>query len=307
VETLTSTTEVSQIKITAEQFEEDCTRLSTHIIRKGKQYKGIYAIPKNGMYVAHYLSKHLGIPIVQFPGPEILVVDDLVDSGHTLRDFPYDKAVLYVKNGNVDKVTYFVEAWSSSPWIKFFFEKDTDIQEHIRRMLEYIGEDPTREGLIDTPKRVVKSWSRLYGGYKQKAEDILTTTFAEIGDYDQMVVLRDIDFFSTCEHHMINFSGRAHVAYLPDNKVVGISKLARLVDMHARRLQIQERMTNDIAQDLQRILQPKGVAVLVEGGHFCMKARGVEQLNSVMVTSKLTGCFKEEPATRAEFFKLIGK
>lgn len=175
----------------------------------------------------------------------------------------------------------------------------------VKEMLKYIGEDPEREGLRDTPKRVVRSWDKLYGGYKQTAESILGTSFTEYGNYDEMIVLKDIDFFSTCEHHLLPIIGRAHVAYIPDGKVVGISKLARLVEMHARRLQIQERMTSDIAMDLQRILQPRGVAVLIEAQHYCIKARGIEKVNSLMVTSKLLGVFKESPTAKEEFLSVI--
>lgn len=180
-----------------------------------------------------------------------------------------------------------------------------NVEHSIRDILTYLGENPDREGLVDTPKRVRKSWDRLYGGYKLTAEQILGTSFDEFGDYDEMVLLKDIDFFSTCEHHMLPFVGKAHVAYIPDKRVVGISKLARLVEMHSRRLQIQERMTADIANDIERILHPLGVAVLVEGQHYCIKARGIEKINSIMSTSKLTGAFKNDNSCRNEFLRLV--
>jgi GTP cyclohydrolase IA len=186
------------------------------------------------------------------------------------------------------------------------FNSDAENIEHkIKDILAYIGEDPSREGLLDTPKRIRKSWETLYGGYKQKAEDILKVAFSEIGDYDEMIVLKDIDFFSTCEHHMLPFWGKAHVAYIPNKKVVGISKLARLVEMHARRMQIQERMTADIANDIQRCIEPLGVAVFIQAQHFCIKARGVQKINSIMETSKLIGVFKEFESTRDEFFNMV--
>jgi GTP cyclohydrolase IA len=187
-----------------------------------------------------------------------------------------------------------------------FASSSQNVEHSIRTILIYLGQDPDREGLRDTPRRVVKSWIKLYGGYTQNAEDILKTSFKEYGDYDEMIVLKDIDYFSTCEHHMLPFSGKAHIAYIPNKKVVGISKLARLVEMYARRLQIQERMTADIACDIERILEPRGVAVLMEGQHYCIKSRGIEKINSVMVTSKLTGVFKE-PAARSEFLSFIGR
>lgn len=173
------------------------------------------------------------------------------------------------------------------------------------QLFKFVGEDPNREGLCGTPHRVVRSWEKLCGGYQQDAETVLGTCFSEFGDYDEMILLKDIDFFSTCEHHLLPFYGKAHVAYLPDKRVVGISKLARLVEMHSRRLQIQERMTADIANDIARILNPLGVAVLVEAQHFCIKARGVEKINSIMTTSKLIGVYKEHAAARSEFFSMV--
>ena len=185
------------------------------------------------------------------------------------------------------------------------FANPENAEHSIRELLIYLGQNPDREGLKETPKRVIKSWDKLYGGYKLTAEQVLGTIFEDYGNYDEMIILKDIDFFSTCEHHMLPFMGKAHIAYIPDKKVVGISKLARLVEMHARRLQIQERMTADIANDLQRIIAPIGVAVLIEGQHYCIKARGVEKINSIMTTNKLTGVFKTESAARNEFLSLI--
>ena len=174
-------------------------------------------------------------------------------------------------------------------WIKFPWEKDAGIEENIVRILQFIGEDPKREGLLDTPKRVVRSWDKLYGGYKENPKDILKTTFNE--NYDEMVLLKDIELYSTCEHHLLPFYGKIHIAYIPDKKVVGISKLARLAECFSRRLQIQERLVNQIADALQEILQPKGVAVICEAKHFCMTSRGIEKQNSNMITSALRGAF----------------
>lgn len=182
-----------------------------------------------------------------------------------------------------------------------------DAEDSVKTILRFLGEDPSREGLVDTPKRVRKSWEKLYGGYKLKAEDVLGTSFSEYGSYDEMILLKDIDFFSTCEHHLLPFTGKVHIAYIPKQKVVGISKLARLVEMHARRLQIQERMTADIAKDIERILEPLGVAVLVEGQHYCIKARGIEKINSVMTTSSLSGVFKSNSMARSEFLTLVSR
>lgn len=175
----------------------------------------------------------------------------------------------------------------------------------VREMLSVIGEDPNREGLRATPARVVRSWLELFAGYEQRAEDVLKTDF-DCDGYDEMIVCRDIQFYSTCEHHLLPFCGRAHVGYLPDKRVVGLSKLARLVDVFARRLQIQERLTEQIATALNDYAQPRGVGVVIEAQHFCMLSRGVSKQASEMVTSSLKGAF-QNAATRAEFFRLVNR
>lgn len=184
--------------------------------------------------------------------------------------------------------------------------KDTpnSIENYLKRILLFLGEDPLREGLLGTPERIRKSWEKLFGGYKQKAEDILEVQFQECGEYDEMIILKDIDFFSTCEHHFLPIIGKAHIAYIPKKGVVGISKLARLVEIHSRRLQIQEKMTADIANDFMRIVDPMGVGVFIEAQHFCIASRGVEKINSKMVTSSLLGVFREKPEVRSEFLGL---
>ncbi len=178
-------------------------------------------------------------------------------------------------------------------------------QSLVRGILQAIGEDPTREGLIDTPKRVVKSWNDIFAGYKIDPESVLSTRFDSDG-YSQMVVLKDIELFSMCEHHMLPFVGKAHIAYIPGKKVVGLSKLARLVECFARRLQIQERLTDQIAHTIQEHLGASGVGVMIEAKHFCMCMRGVNKQHSVMRTSCLLGLIKESPSARMEFLKLIG-
>lgn len=180
-----------------------------------------------------------------------------------------------------------------------------EAQDAVRTLLRYAGEDPTREGLLDTPKRVIKSYSELFAGYALDPKEVLNTTFEEVGGYDEMIVLRDIEFTSHCEHHMLPFTGRAHIAYIPTDKVVGLSKLARLVDVYAKRLQIQEKMTAEIAKALCEVLQPKGVAVVIDATHMCMTMRGVRKPGSLMHTSHLTGLFKSDPRTRQEFFSLL--
>jgi len=180
-----------------------------------------------------------------------------------------------------------------------------EAEEAVRTLLRFAGEDTDREGLKDTPKRVIKSYSELFAGYGVDPKEILSTTFEEVGGYDEMIVLRDIEFTSHCEHHVLPFTGKAHIAYIPSNKVVGLSKLARLVDVYAKRLQIQEKMTAEIASALNDVLQPKGVAVVIEATHMCMTMRGVRKPGSIMQTSQLIGLFKSDPRTRQEFFSLL--
>ena len=179
------------------------------------------------------------------------------------------------------------------------------MQNSIREMLTFIGEDTNREGLKETPSRVIRSWEKLYGGYKQQPKDVLTT-FAADG-YNQIIILKDIELYSMCEHHMLPFYGKAHIAYLPDpnGKIVGISKLARLLEMYARRLQIQERIGDQVTEALMQHLQPLGAACIIEATHMCMRMRGVEKQNSVMITSSVKGCFLTDGSVKNEFLTLI--
>jgi GTP cyclohydrolase I len=178
------------------------------------------------------------------------------------------------------------------------------VERLIRDLLKEIGEDPTREGLERTPARVAKALRDLTAGYDQNVGDVLNgALFTE--EYDEMVVVKDIDFYSLCEHHLLPFFGKCHIAYMPSRKIVGLSKMARLVEMFSRRLQVQERMTTQIAQTVQEVLQPRGVAVVMEALHMCMLMRGVEKQNSKAVTSAMLGAFRDNPETRAEFMELI--
>src|ERR1700694_700721 len=177
--------------------------------------------------------------------------------------------------------------------------------EAVRTLIRWAGDDPEREGLLQTPSRVVQAYQEWFSGYDQDPHQYLQRTFKEVAGYDEIVLLRDIQFESHCEHHMAQITGRAHVGYLPRNRVVGISKLARLVEVYARRLQIQERLTAEIANTLDAVLKPHGVAVVVEGVHSCMTTRGVRQSASTMVTSRMLGVFRDRPETRQEFLSSI--
>ena len=172
--------------------------------------------------------------------------------------------------------------------------------------MRWAGDDPSREGLADTPARVAKAFEDWFSGYDQDPEEYLTRTFEEIEGYDDMVILRDIRFESHCEHHLAPIIGRAHVGYLPTNRVVGISKLARVVEAYARRLQVQEKMNAQIANTIEKVLHPKGVAVVIEASHQCMTTRGVHKTGVTMVTSTMLGAFRDNSDTRREFLNIIG-
>jgi GTP cyclohydrolase I len=176
----------------------------------------------------------------------------------------------------------------------------------VRTLIRWAGDDPDREGLLDTPDRVVRSYEEYFSGYEQDPVDILRRTFEETEGYDEMVVLTDVEISSHCEHHMAPIIGRVHIGYLPDRSVVGISKLARVVDVYARRLQIQEKMTAQIADALDEVIRPRGVGVVVEAAHHCMTTRGIQKRGVSMVTSRMLGSFRSDPKTRREFLAIIG-
>jgi GTP cyclohydrolase IA len=177
----------------------------------------------------------------------------------------------------------------------------------VRTLLRWTGDDPAREGLIDTPARVVRAYEEFFQGYDVDPVDLLQRTFEETDGYDEMVLLRDVSFESHCEHHMVPIIGKAHVAYLPGKRVVGISKIARVIDVYAKRLQIQEKLTAQIANAIQDVLAPKGVAVVIEAQHQCMTTRGVHKTGVSMVTSRMLGAFRTNAATRREFLAMVGR
>ncbi|RTR21915.1 GTP cyclohydrolase I FolE [Azospirillum griseum] len=181
-----------------------------------------------------------------------------------------------------------------------------EAEQAVRTLLRWAGDDPTREGLVGTPDRVVRSYEEFFAGYTVDPVDLLQRTFEETDGYDEMVILRDIRVESYCEHHMVPIIGKAHVAYLPKHRVVGISKLARVVEAYAKRLQIQEKMTAQIANTINEVLQPEGVAVVIEAQHQCMTTRGIHKPGVSMVTSRMLGAFRNDPSTRREFLTMIG-
>ena len=180
-----------------------------------------------------------------------------------------------------------------------------EAEDAVRVLVHWAGDDPAREGLLGTPDRVVRAYEEYYAGYAVEPDELLGRTFEETDGYDEMVVLKDINFASHCEHHMAPIIGKVHIAYLPHRRVVGISKLARLVEIYARRLQIQEKMTSQIANKLNEVMKPKGVAVVIEALHECMTTRGIDKPGVNMVTSRMLGAFRDDPSTRREFLAII--
>jgi GTP cyclohydrolase I len=268
--------------------------------------KNIYGIPNGGIKAALIChARHPSSLVVENPAQADVFVDDIIDSGATMTDWcsRYPQRPFYALVDKLDKDEHWQGKWVSMPWERENPVGGAGIEDNIRRIIQFIGDDPTREGLLETPARVARSYKELFSGYQQNVEDVFKC-FTE-GACNEMVLLRGIPFSSTCEHHMLECSGIAHVAYIPKGKILGLSKLSRLVDVFARRLQVQERLTEQITDALDKYLQPKGSACVIECQHSCMSCRGIQKPGIVAVTSSLTGVFMKEPSCRAEFFNLI--
>lgn len=271
----------------------------------------LFGVPRGGVYAAMLVSQAWEqVELVESLWDADAVVDDLIDSGETrikiktAHDVPFFS--LYDKQTENTEGVWIVFPWerTQTPWQGN--DEKQGPTDAIRRILQYIGENPDREGLKETPERVIKSYAELFGGYKQSPKDHLK--IFKDGTCDEMVILKDIEFHSVCEHHMQPFFGKAHIAYIPDKHVVGVSKLARILDTFARRLQIQERLTDQVADALMEHLQPLGAACVIESQHFCMVCRGVRKQNSTMVTSSMRGAFRD-PASdaRRELLSLLNR
>lgn len=265
----------------------------------------VYGVPRGGIPIA-YLFKAVAerdvtyrVTLVDDPGRADIIVDDVKDSGSTEERFrPYDVPFLVAFDKGDDN------RWYVFPW-EVSDDYDSSDLDTVKRMLQRIGEDPTREGLLETPTRVVKAWEEWFGGYDKDPAEVLKVFEDGAEGVDEMVLETDIPVYSHCEHHVAPIFGVAHIAYIPDGKVLGLSKLVRLVDVFARRLQVQERLTNQIADSLAENLKPKGVGVVLQCRHMCMESRGVNSPGVVTTTSALRGALKEEHDARAEFMSLI--
>ena len=259
----------------------------------------IYGVPKAGMILTGFLQRAKMTP---YPVAANTILDDLIDSGATRdkyqKEYPNKEFIALF-----DKQKMGTKDWLVFPWEAEHPAGEDSVEQNIVRQLEYIGEDAKREGLKGTPDRIVRSWNELYKGYGQDPWTLITDFDAET--YDQIVLLKDIELYSMCEHHMLPFLGKAHVAYIPNGRVLGISKLARLVDIYARRLQIQERIGERVTDFLMEECQAKGAVCIIEAQHLCMRMRGCSKQNSTMVTSSLKGVFFDLPEARQELMLLI--
>lgn len=257
----------------------------------------VYGVPRGGSIVAGIIGT-----AVDTPEEADIIVDDIIDSGKTERFFAekYPAKPFWALVNKPEE--FLLGKWIEFPWECGKGGTQDDIENSVLRMLEYIGEDATRDGLLETPKRVVKSWGEIFAGYKTDPKNHVKTF--EKGKYDQMIVLKNCEMYSTCEHHLQPFVGKIHIAYVPNKSVIGISKLARIAESFSRRLQIQERICDQVTDFLMEELKPKGAGCIITAKHFCMCARGVGKQNSEMTTSSLRGVFLKKEA-REEFLSLI--
>lgn len=272
----------------------------------GGRLPRVYAIPRGGIMAAMAIRQHVPFNMVDDPRIADYIVDDLIDSGETVKEVLALTQGRLIHPANVVVLLDKRHAEWAGKWVVFPWEvnETTSIEDNIRRLLQFVGEDASRGGLLETPHRVAKAWREWCSGYGQDPADVLKVFEDGAEGYDEMVIVQDIPIYSTCEHHMAAIFGTATIAYLPDGKVVGLSKLARLADIFARRLQVQERLTCQIADALMKHLQPKGCGVVIKARHLCMESRGVKQQGHQTITSALRGNFKDEPAVRGEFLAL---
>lgn len=297
----------------------DVVSLSTKIATRARlrnlrsEITTVGGVPRGGVIPAAIIAAQLGARLTtdlsNVDPRKTLVVDDIIDSGRTMlpyvdRGFRCASLCINEKFEPRAVVEGILWGYTANSWVNFPWEQEGggNPVDAVARLLQFIGEDISRDGLKETPMRVTKALKEMTSGYEQNAQEILSKTFSESSD--EMVVLSNIDFVSLCEHHMLPFVGVAHVGYIPRDKVVGISKLARVVDCFSRRLQIQERMTNQIATAVEEALQPLGVGVVIEAHHQCMSCRGVKKSGTRMTTSAMLGAMRDKPEARAEFMAL---
>jgi GTP cyclohydrolase I len=266
--------------------------------------EAVYGIPRGGCPPALLVAGLLDLPMVDAPTATTLVVDDLVDTGTTLTRYTsaHHADALYRKPHSPAHLA--PHAIELDGWLVFPWEPPSEVgpEDAVVRLLAWMGEDPHRDGLRDTPMRVVKAFGEMTDGYRLDEADLLGVTFDVV--FDELIMLRGVEFTSLCEHHLLGFSGTVDIGYIPDQRVVGISKMARLVDVFAHRLQVQERLTQQIADAMQQHLEPRGVGVVVTAQHSCMGCRGARKPDADLVTSAVAGIIKDDPRARLEFFTM---
>jgi GTP cyclohydrolase IA len=287
--------------ITWEEVDIQAKRIADHW--QGR-VKAVYGVPQGGAPLAVMISNYLNVPILEEPkiGIDCLIVDDLIDSGKTMLRFAdkYKTDAAYRKSHSPIQFAPYAEVIDD--WLSFPWEKNNGAPtDGIVRLIEYIGDDPTRDGLIDTPERVLKAYKEMTEGYSADITQILSVSFDV--EFDELIVVKNIPFVSLCEHHLLPFIGTATVGYIPKKRIVGLSKLARLVDAYAKRLQVQERLTKQIADAMLEHIKPLGCGVVIKGNHSCMSCRGIRKQGE-MITSSLHGVFRTDATVRNEFLSL---
>jgi GTP cyclohydrolase IA len=328
---------MQKLVLTMDNVSSLVARLAVALLDRRDPDFRIYGIPRGGIAVAYALQAALSqiyseghYTVVSNVEDANVVVDDLMDSGDTMARYQNKlymqsrddmifavlgmKSVADTKTFSRPALRYevvspevFPDMWIVFPWEVSDAGHDVSAEDSVTRMLQAIGEDPTRQGLLETPKRVVKAWGEWFSGYKQNPVNLFKTFEDGAEGLDEMILLTDIPVFSHCEHHITPFIGTAHVAYIPNGKIVGLSKLVKVVDMFSRRLQVQERLTRQIADCIEEQLNPLGVAVVVQAKHFCMCTRGVKSPNTNTTTIAVRGAFKTNPETRAEYMARLPK
>jgi GTP cyclohydrolase I len=303
---------MGQIRLTYADVEEAAKTVATELVELASDTEILlYAIPRGGVPAAYLVAKALagyGIETVFVDDPmdADAIIDDIVDSGATRETF-HDK---YAKPfyALIDKTESFEKEIYPKNWVIFPWETGTEetngVEDNIRRIMQFIGEDTKREGLQETPARVTRALKHWFSGYDQDPAAILKSFEDGAEGCDEMVVVDEIPFFSHCEHHIAPIFGTATIAYIPNRRIIGLSKIPRLLEIYARRMQVQERLTNQVAEALMEHLQPLGCGVVIKARHFCMESRGIEKIGSTTVTSALRGVFKTDPSTRSEFLML---
>lgn len=289
-----------EIDVFTQSLADSISQISTKPLK-------VYPIPRGGVAIAYLLKNYCNITIVDDPKDCDIFIDDLIDSGATYERYcsqypgkPFlpliDKRELTFKN-----------QWLVFPWELGENNQDNSAEDIVIRLLEFVGEDPKRGGLLETPQRVIKAWKDWCSGYNKNPEDVLKVFEDGAESYNQMIVVLNLPFYSHCEHHLAPFFGTVSIAYLPKGKIVGLSKFHRLVDIFSRRLQVQERLTDQIAAAIQNSLDPYGVGVFMKARHLCMESRGICKQGHETITTALTGLFSEQPSVKAEFLNYVNQ